>query len=487
MNVLDYRKYLDRFWAVAGAVNIRIKIIGIVLGLVFLLGLAVTWQVRQLLSQAMYAQLSEQAIAFTRDLAARATDPILINDVYALHQLLQDTRTNHPNVVYAFVVDVNGYVVAHTFNGGFPENLATANSVTDDAYEHTAILNTSEGQIWDTAVPIFNGRAGIARLGLSDTQVLQTVDTITGQLLLTTVMVSIIGISAAAFLTWILTRPILDLVAATEAVGSGDFSYRAKRWADDEIGKLTDAFNTMIEALGKAEAERIEREQSRSQYVHSVITAQEDERKRIARELHDSTSQSLTSLIIGLKAMEDNCQHCHKQTRVVELRSIAGQMLDDVHNLSAQLRPSVLDDLGLPEAIYRHVTECKKRYALDIDLAIMGLDGKRLSPEIETALYRITQEGLTNIIRHAEARTASIFIECSEDKVLLVIEDDGKGFDVTNAYHQDGHLGLYGIQERAELLSGSLEIESEPGRGTSLFIEIPLLGDKKSTKLQEHR
>lgn len=472
------QRLLDRLWNVAGTVNIRIKILGIVLGLVFLLGLAVTVQVRQLLSQTMYTQLGKQAIAFTRDLAARATDPILINDLYALHVLLQDTQRNHPDVVYAFVVDPDGYVLGHTFDGGFPENLLPANSVTGDAYEHTAVLDTSEGQVWDTAVPVFDGRAGTARLGLSDAQVLQTIDTITGQLLLTTVMVSIVGISAAVFLTWILTRPILDLVGATQAIGRGDFSYRVRRWADDEIGKLTDAFNTMSMALEKAEAERVEREQMRAQYVQGVITAQEDERKRIARELHDSTSQSLTSLMIGLKALEDNCQQCRRQTRVVELRSIAGRTLDDVHALSVQLRPSVLDDLGLPEAIRRHVADIQKRFTLDIDLAITGLETRRLPSEIETAVYRIVQEGLTNIIRHAEAQTASVFIEYSDDKVLTVIEDNGKGFDLTHIQQQDGHLGIYGIRERTELLSGQVEIESEIGHGTSLYVEIPVSVDE---------
>jgi signal transduction histidine kinase len=268
-------------------------------------------------------------------------------------------------------------------------------------------------------------------------------------------------------------------------VRQGDFSYRATRWADDEIGKLTDAFNTMIEALANADAERLEREQIRAQYVYGVITAQEDERKRIARELHDSTSQSLTSLIIGLKTLEDNCQHCRKQNGVVELRSVAGQTLDDVHRLSVQLRPSVLDDLGLPEAIRRHIADYRRRYPLNIDLAITGMDEKRLPPEIETALYRMIQEGLTNIVRHAEAHTVSICIEYSDDKVLVVIEDDGKGFDVTSVRHQDGHLGLYGIQERAELLAGKVEIESQIGQGTSLFIEIPVIA--KTAELTEKR
>jgi len=473
MNIKD-TPLLNSFWAVAGAVNIRIKIIGIVLGMVFLLGVSVTLQVRHLLSQSMYAQLTEQAIAFTRDLAARAVDPMLINDVYALHQLVQDTKANHPNVVYAFVMDTDDYLMTHTFNGGFPQHLTDANSVTDDAYEHTVILNTSEGQIWDTAVPIFEGRAGTARLGLSDVQMRQTVDTVTGQLLFTTVMVSMIGISAAVFLTWVLTRPILELVHATQVIGRGDFSYRATRWADDEIGKLTDSFNTMIEALEKAHAERLEREQMRAQYVQGVILAQEEERKRIARELHDSTSQSLTSLMIGLRTLEDTCQNCRKQSRVVDLRAIVGQTLHDVHTLSVQLRPSVLDDLGLTEAVRRHVADCQKRVAFNIDLAIIGVEGQRLAPEIETALYRIIQEGLTNIMRYADPQNASICIEYAEDRVLVVIEDDGKGFDVDSVRHQDGHLGLYGIRERAELLNGKVEIESTLGHGTTLYVDIPI-------------
>jgi signal transduction histidine kinase len=467
-------QWFRRLWWIAGAVNIRVKILGIVLGLVLLLGFTVTVQVRQLLAQSMYVQLEEQAVSITRDLAARAADPILINNLYALQQLIVGARTTYPSVRYAFVIDADGYILAHTFNGGFPDGLLTANTVATDAYEHTVILQTDEGQIWDTAVPIFDGRAGTARVGVSDAQVVQTINIITGQLLLTTVLVSAMGITAAVLLTWVLTRPILALAQAAKAVEKGDFSQHVPRWADDEVGELANAFNAMTVALAKGETERVEREQLRAHYVIGVIAAQEEERKRVARELHDSTSQSLTSLLIGLRTLEDTCQLCRKQTGVSELRSIAGKTLDDVHTLALQLRPSVLDDLGLPEAIKRHVADCQKRYHLNIDLAITGLDTKRLPPEIETALYRIIQEGLTNVIRHAEATTASIFIEYSDSRVLAIIEDDGKGFDTSVARHEEGHLGLYGIRERAELLSGQVTIESEPGCGTSLYIEIPI-------------
>jgi signal transduction histidine kinase len=468
------QRWFERFWAIAGAVSIRSKILGIVLGLVLLLGLTVTAQVRSALIRTLDAQLEEQAISVTRDLAARSTDLLLINNLYALHQLLQDTRANNSNVRYAFIVNPEGQILAHTFGDGFPDGLFTANGAAKTAHHHTVQLSTDEGPVWDTAVPIFDGRAGTARVGLSEASLRRAVDGITGQLLLTTVLVSTIGITAAALLTWALTRPVLHLVKVTQAVGRGDFSPRVPRWADDELGELADAFNVMAAALAKADEERAEREQLRAQYVSGVIAAQEEERKRIARELHDSTSQSLTSLILGLRAMTETCGQPDIRQRAEELRSVTSRTLEEVHALSLQLRPSVLDDLGLPAALERHIADCRRRYALDIDLAITGCESERLPSAVETALYRIVQESLTNIARHAQASTASVFIERRDQAVRAIIEDDGCGFNPETASKQDGHLGLYGIRERAELLGGKLTIESEPEHGASLFVEIPV-------------
>ncbi len=463
-------------WKIIGAVNIRIKIMGIVLGLVVLMGVTVTLQVRANLIRTLDQLLEEQSVSIGRDVAARSTDLILINNLYGLHQLLEDTRTNNPNVRYAFIVDPQNHILVHTFGDGFPAELLVANATASGDHHRTAILQTDEGQMWDTAVPIFEGRAGTARIGVSDASLRIMLDAITGQILLTTVMVSIIGITAAAALTWLLTRPILQLVGVAQAVERGDFRQRIVRWANDEIGELTDAFNAMVAALAKARDERAERDLLRMQYVKGVISAQEDERRRIARELHDSTSQTLTSLVIGLRQLSEIDNPAETRQRAEELRMIAAQTLDDVHGLALQLRPSVLDDLGLPAAIQRHVADCRRRHHLEIDLAITGLDEQRLPPEVETALYRITQEGLTNIIRHAHAETASIFIERNPSTVREVIEDDGIGFEPAQSEALDGHLGLYGIRERAELLGGKLTIESERERGTSLYIEIPLGG-----------
>lgn len=220
--------------------------------------------VRALLARSMYIQLEEQAISITRDLAARAVDPILINNLYTLQQLMIGTQTTYPTVRYVFIVDTHGYIIAHTFQGGFPQGLTEANAASADAYQHTSVLQTDEGQIWDTAVPIFDGRVGTARVGLSDANVIQTLNVITGQLLLTTILVSTVGVTAAVLLTWVLTRPILALVQATKAVEKGDFFQHVPQWADDKIGELARAFNAMTDALAKSNAERIEREQLRA-------------------------------------------------------------------------------------------------------------------------------------------------------------------------------------------------------------------------------
>ena len=467
----------NRSWALVSAVSVRVKIMGIVVGLVLLLGLGFAGQIRVSLTQTMESQLAEQGVSVAHDLAARATDLVLINDVYALHRLLRETQANNANVRYAFVVGEQNRVVAHTFGSGFPKGLLSANSVTD-AHHHTAILNTDEGKVWDTAAPIFEGRAGTARVGISEVGMRQAVASITQQLVMVTVLVSLVGITAAALLTWVIARPIRQLSRAAQAVGRGDLTQRVARWANDEIGDLAESFNTMTAALAKSADERAEREQLRARYVSSVIAAQESERKRISRDLHDGASQSLTSLLIGIKALGEFSESAAVREQTEELRKMAANTLDEVHALALELRPSVLDDLGLPAALERYAADYRRRYGLHVDLALRGLSEHRLPSEIETALYRIVQEALTNIARHAHAQTASVLIERRDETVRAIIEDDGWGFDSPTAGKAGQRLGLYGIRERAELLGGTLTIESEPGAGTSLYVEIPLPGIK---------
>ena len=215
--------------------------------------------------------------------------------------------------------------------------------------------------------------------------------------------------------------------------------------------------------------------------LESVITAQEEERKRIARELHDGASQSLTSLKVGLKVLADSCTQAELDDYIADLQVVTQATLDELHSLALELRPRLLDDLGLVAALQRHIRKYEERFGLKVDFEVMGLDGRRLPPLLETALYRIIQETLTNIVRHAQATTVSILLEHHDGRVRAIIEDDGRGFDPARAM-ADGRLGLYGIEERATLLGGRLIIESQPGQGSSIFVQVPLTFVKEQTK-----
>ena len=165
----------------------------------------------------------------------------------------------------------DGQVLAHQFGEGFPTGLLEANMVAAHAHHNTRVLSTDEAPVWDTAVPIFGGRAGTARVGISQARPINTLNVLTGQILLTTLLVSAIGVTAAAWLTWVLTRPIRSLSLAARAIGNGDLTQHVDRWADDEVGDLADAFNGMARGLQRAESDRKANEVAREHYVKGVI------------------------------------------------------------------------------------------------------------------------------------------------------------------------------------------------------------------------
>lgn len=220
-----------------------------------------------------------------------------------------------------------------------------------------------------------------------------------------------------------------------------------------------------------------QKEKLRLKLLEKVIKAQEEERKRIARELHDETSQSLTSILLGLSVLAEKKDNEERLTEINHLRNLMQHTLREVHELAWQLRPSVLDKFGLSVVLERYIDEYKKKFLLDVDLCMIGLDDIRLQSEVEVAIYRMIQEALTNVARYAQAKNVSVIIEKKQDMLLGIIEDDGVGFDVKQVLNRDPskyNLGLHGMQERAVLLGGSLTIESEQGRGTTIFVKVPI-------------
>lgn len=245
------------------------------------------------------------------------------------------------------------------------------------------------------------------------------------------------------------------------------FSYQSEK-PDEDLLQMIASVGSQISQF----AERKRAEALRHQLLHKVISVQEEERKRIARELHDETGQSLTSLLVGFRALEEAKTLDQVRNRMSDLRKVAGHTLEEVQRLALRLRPSVLDDLGLEAALKRYTIEFMHAYEIKVDMNIRGLEFSRLPSLVETALYRIIQEALTNILRHAKAKTASILIQREASSVRTVIEDDGCGFNLTEV--DKTSLGLHGMRERAALLNGTFTIESSAGHGTTLYVEIPL-------------
>jgi len=219
----------------------------------------------------------------------------------------------------------------------------------------------------------------------------------------------------------------------------------------------------------------------RRHLLERLMAVQEEERRRIALELHDQTGQPLTSLIITLGVLAEATSLQETKSHLQDLRSLVSRILQDVHDLALELRPSVLDDLGLLPALRHLHKEYQDQFHLPVDLQVLGLDGERLPPEIETALYRIVQEALTNVARHADASSVSVLLEKRNDLVKLIVEDDGRGFDMTGTMTLGSpeRLGLYGMRERASLLGGTLTIESSSEMGTAVYVQIPLNGYRK--------
>ena len=646
------RGFMANWWALAEGQSIRTKILGIVVALVIVLGAGGILQVRATLRVVLSNDLQSRGSAIANHLATVSAERLLVGDLYGVQRLLQKTRENNIGVTYSFITSPQGEVLAHTFGESFPTALISANRGVSEESFRLQKLSTSDGVIWDFAVPIMDGRVGVARVGLSERAIQATSGDVTRELLQTTVVVSLLVLAAAVFLTYLIVRPVRDLVDVTRAVSRGDLSVLAESTADDELGRLSRAINEMIGDLAEArrrsekfnlellrrnreldtlnsvaqlvnihrqldtvldrvlehvldflnlnagwivlfeddgtrshlvssfghlepvsrqgsesdcqncqcgkvaaekrpefieavnfncpmflrisaedeyaagcysfplvsksrvigllnigctEANRVssddlntlevlgqhlgvavenvrlrdevqQNDAARGFLLEKIINVQEEERKRIARELHDGTSQSLTSLMVGLKVLGSLSEPEEIEQHLADLREIASETLDVVHDLALELRPSILDDLGLAAAINRYVTDYQRRFETEVDIRIIGFKGRRLPSVIETALYRIIQESLTNVARHAQAKHASVLLERTGQQVRAIVEDNGRGFDVLSA-RQERSLGLFGMEERAVLIGGTLRVETRPGLGTTVVIYVPIPED----------
>jgi len=277
--------------------------------------------------------------------------------------------------------------------------------------------------------------------------------------------------------------------AAAEAIAArGDYhaEYRV-RWPDGDTRWLISRGRALYDEAGAPLrmvgvtvdiTERRQAEEEREELLRRLVDAQEEERRRISRELHDQLGQRMTALMMGLKTLSAE-SHGRRSALdgLTALQALADDLTRELHMLAFGLRPPALDDLGLHTALYNYVEEWAEQARVPVDFHSSGIDGRRLPLEVETALYRIAQEALTNVLKHSGAGRVSVVLERVGEQVVAVIEDDGRGFDADSLLKspvKGRKLGLLGMRERAAMLGGTLSVESGEGAGTSVFVRIPL-------------
>ena len=285
-----------------------------------------------------------------------------------------------------------------------------------------------------------------------------------------------------------ITRPLEELTAASQTIASGSFDHPVLINSDDELGVLARSFDEMRVRLNAAFEDRLrweeeleqqvrERTETVHQLLEKVISAQEEERKRIARELHDGVAQDMAALIVAIDSLQvDASVDATRRDLMQRVKGQAQEALQEVRRLLLDLRPSALDDLGLVPAVRWYVETRLADQGIEYTVTVMGPE-RRFPPTLETTLFRIVQEAVNNAAKHAEPHNVGVRLDFTEPTVVALIEDDGKGFD-PYAYH-NGYsgeaVGLAGMRERATLAGGTLEVHSEPGHGTQIIARIPIV------------
>ena len=282
---------------------------------------------------------------------------------------------------------------------------------------------------------------------------------------------------------------------ASRTAGSSA-AYRAEREADPESREYGDSSKSSAQeqdqaaelgrVLGLLESER----EARRELAKRVVIVQEEERRRIARELHDHMGQHIAGLILNLKLLKSAISRGVSSAALLEelerVEKASVLVSQEAHRIAVELRSAALDDFGLAATLSNYVEDWSKRYNVEADLQCSGFDNERLPREIETVFYRIVLEALTNVSKHASANRVNVVISRFREYVSLVVEDDGQGFDPEAEFEAAAletaqrRFGLLSMKERATLIGGTLEVESSTGRGAAVFARVPYPKPKSS-------
>ena len=424
------------------------KLTVIVMGIVLLFAILSGALMLVTLTDIMRASLERRGLSVAAEVAELSSDALQTGNLFALEELIHTEKRNNDFVSYIFLLDTDGRVMAHTFTKGMPLHLRELHGEGGEEPEVLRV-NTSLGQIQDIRWPIEGGALGAVRVGVSEDALRELLVSNVLKMVGITLVILLLAAILIFRLSKILTRPLYHLMERAEHISKGHFSGRAITFpTTDEIGRLANAMNDMERHLREG--------------------AQEEERKRIAMELHDESGQTLTALLFSLRALANETDDENMQKALLAIRDETADTLARLRSLAVELRPPALDELGIAAALEKLVADYRRKHAVNIELSctIEVIPG-----DVESlAVYRIVQECLTNIVRHSHAKRAQICLT-AEERIVLYVKDNGDGItpERIRAARRENHMGIYGIVERVRLLAGRMELSAELPEWTTVY------------------
>lgn len=411
---------------------------------------------------------------------------VLLDNKFAIYEQLVDTLHQNEQIKYIIVTSPEGKIISSTFVKGFPVGLPVYREKSQE-YENElfdmVVYDSNEGNIREYMYTPNNNIIGSIRVGLKESIMLEIMKEKFIQIILTIFIICVVSSILATYYAWHFLQPIEMLSKAVKEISKGNYDISVDRIGNDELGYLMQIFNNMARRLSKKERENTyllselrKKEEHNSLLMAQLFRAQEDERQRISQELHDGTSQTMVSILTYLRILHDKLTTKEQKDFLAGIRELISQTLDSIRALAVNLHPPLLKDLGLIVAIEKFLDMVQQTSTdIKIKFEYQG-DFSKLSDMLALVCYRIIQEGITNIVKHANARRAKVKIFYEETKIRMEIIDNGIGFDEETAQRAklNQHLGLRSMQKRIELLQGEFEIISKMNEGTIIKIVIPV-------------
>lgn len=411
---------------------------------------------------------------------------VLLDNKFAIYEQLVDTLHQNEQIKYIIVTSPEGKIISSTFVKGFPVGLPVYREKSQE-YENElfdiVVYDSNEGNIREYMYTPNNNIIGSIRVGLKESIMLEIMKEKFIQIILTIFIICVVSSILATYYAWHFLQPIEILSKAVKEISKGNYDISVDRIGNDELGYLMQIFNNMARRLSKKERENTyllselrKKEEHNSLLMAQLFRAQEDERQRISQELHDGTSQTMVSILTYLRILHDKLTTKEQKDFLAGIRELISQTLDSIRALAVNLHPPLLKDLGLIVAIEKFLDMVQQTSTdIKIKFEYQG-DFSKLPDMLALVCYRIIQEGITNIVKHAQATQATVKIIYTKTKIDLEIIDDGIGFNEETAQRAklNHHLGLRSMQKRIELLQGKFEIISKLNKGTIIKITIPI-------------